>query len=119
MCAAYILTIFIPGGEYARVEDKNGNLIIDTAGEFAFVDGGISFWKWILSPFLVLGATGNGTLIAVIAFLLVVGGIFSCLEKCGLMEYMLDKMVARFARIRYRLMAIIILFSTILRMEKI
>lgn len=110
MVGSYILTLVIPGGEYARVEDANGNMIIDMEGGFANVDGGIPFWKWILSPFLVLGASGNGTLIAVIAFLLVIGGIFNSLDKSGIMKYMLDKMVKRFGGIRYRLMAIVTFF---------
>lgn len=110
MIATYILTLVIPGGEYARITDVNGNVIIDTAGGFQYVDGGMPFWKWVLSPFLVLGASGNGTLIAVIAFLLVIGGAFNGLERCGLMKYMLDKIVNKFGAKRYNLMAIIILF---------
>ena len=110
MIATYILTLVIPGGEYPRVENESGNLIIDTDGEFKNVDGGIPFHKWVLSPFLVLGAKGNGALIAVIAFLLVIGGIFNALDRCGLIKYMLDRMAEKFASSRYRLMAVIILF---------
>lgn len=110
MVASYILTLVVPGGSYARVLDANGNLIIDTASGFTPVEGGIPFWKWLLSPILVLGAPGNATLIAVIAFLLVIGGVFNSLDRCGLMKYMLDKITHRFSGVRYQLMAIIILF---------
>lgn len=110
MVAAYILTLVIPGGVYVRMEDANGHLVVDTAGGFSYVDGGIPFWKWILSPVLVLGASGSGTLIAVIAFLLVIGGVFNSLDRCGLMKYMLDRIAHRFSAVRYRLMALIILF---------
>ena len=110
MIAAYILTLFIPGGSYARVPDENGNLLIDTSGTYTPVAGGIPFWKWLLSPVLVLGATGNGTLIAVIAFLVVIGGIFNALDKSGLMKYMLDKITCRFSSVRYLLMALVTLF---------
>ena len=55
---------------------------------FIVPEGGIPFWKWALSPVLVLGAEDNVSLIAVLAFLLVIGGVFNCLEKCGLMKYM-------------------------------
>ena len=85
MVLTYILTFIIPGGN-------------------------MPFWKWALSPVLVLGAKGNGATIAVIAFLLVIGGIFNALEKCGLMKYMLDKMTARFGSKRYALMAVVTLF---------
>ncbi|MBQ9730273.1 MAG: YfcC family protein [Clostridia bacterium] len=110
MVATYLLTLFVPGGEYARVEDENGNLVIDTLGGFTQVQGGIPFWKWLLSPILVLGASGNGALIAVIAFLLVIGGIFNALDKCGIIKYMLDKLTYKFGAARYKLLAIIVLF---------
>ncbi len=110
MVATYILTLVIPGGAYARITDSSGNLLIDTEGGFSHVQGGIPFWKWLLSPILVLGASGSGTLIAVILFLLVIGGVFNSLDRCGLMKYMLDKIANRFSGVRHRLMAIIILF---------
>ena len=110
MVACYILTLVIPSGEYQRVPDGNGNMVVDTESGFSYIEGGIPFWKWVLSPILVLGAEGNGALIAVIAFLLVIGGIFTSLERCGLMKYMLDKMANRFGGVRYRLLALITFF---------
>lgn len=85
MLLTYGLTFLIPGGE-------------------------LPFWKWLLSPVLVLGAEGNGSLIAVIVFLLVIGGVFNSLEKCGLMKYMLDRITDKFGRNRYGLMAAITFF---------
>ncbi len=110
MIATYLITFFVPGGEYTRIENEAGNMVIDENAEFKSVDGGIPFWKWILSPFLVLGAEGSGTLIAVIVFLLVIGGVFNSLEKCGLMKYMLDKITFKYGKARYKLMAVIIFF---------
>lgn len=110
MVLTYILTIFVPGGMYTRMVDYNGNTVIDTSVAFQSTEGGISFWKWMLSPILVLGAEGNSTLIAVIAFLLVIGGIFNSLDKCGLMKYMLDRIVALYGTARYRLIAVITFF---------
>lgn len=85
MTLTYILTFIVPGG-------------------------GISFWKWALSPILVLGGEDNVSLIAVLAFLLIIGGVFNCLEKCGLMKYMLDKITHHYGKERYKLMALISLF---------
>ena len=110
MIGTYILTFVMPGGEYARTLDANGNSIIDTTAGFRNVEGGLPFWKWILSPFLVLGAEGSGTIIAVIIFLLVIGGVFNALGECGLMKYMLDKIVSKFGNVKYKLMAILCLF---------
>lgn len=110
MAVTYALTFIIPGGEYARTVDANGNTVIDTEGGFRFVDGGISFGKWILSPVLIFGADGGGAVIAVIAFLLVIGGVFNALDKCLLVRYMLDAITARFGGKRYSLLAMLTLF---------
>jgi uncharacterized ion transporter superfamily protein YfcC len=83
---------------------------MESTSRYHFTNGGIPFWKWLLSPILVLGAEGNGSLIAVIAFLLVIGGVFFALEGCGLIKYMLDRLTARFGAVRYRMMALLILF---------
>ncbi len=110
MIVTYGLTFLIPGGEYARIADASGHMVLDTAGGFTYIEGGIPFWKWLLSPILVLGAEGNGSLIAVIIFLLVLGGVFNSLDKCGLMRYMLHKITYRFGRNKYKLMACVTLF---------
>lgn len=110
MILTYGLTFIIPGGEYARTVDEAGNTVIDTAAGFKKVEGGIPFWKWILSPILVLGAEGSGSLIAVIVFLLIIGGVFNSLDRCGLMRYMLDCITARFGKNRYALLAVISFF---------
>ena len=110
MVLTYGLTFVIPGGEYARILDETGNSVLDSNAGFRFTESGIPFWKWILSPILVLGAEGNGALIAIIAFLLIIGGIFNSLDKCGLMKYMLDRITDRFGQNKYRLMAVVVLF---------
>ena len=110
MILTYLLTLFVPGGQYARMLDAAGNSIIDPNGAFSYVEGGISFWKWMLSPILALGADGGGMIIAILAFLIVIGGIFTCLQDCGLMNYMLGTIVSRFSKNRYKLLAIITLF---------
>ena len=110
MVATYALTFLVPGGEYARTTDEAGHTIINTEAGFRAVEGGLPFYKWILSPLLVLRAEGSGALIAVIAFLLIIGGVFNALHECGLMGYMLQKLAHRFGAVRYRLMSVLVLF---------
>ena len=110
MVAAYVLTFVIPGGQYVRTDDGSGNMIITADSEFRSIDGGIPFWKWILSPFLVLGAPGSALVIAVIAFLLVIGGVFEGLARCGLMQYMLDKIAWKYGAKRYTFLTVIMFF---------
>ena len=71
---------------------------------------GISFIKWLLSPILVLGSDSGSTTIAVLVFLLIIGGITNGLNKCGFMEYMLNKIVYKYGQHRYRLMFVMVLF---------
>lgn len=85
MIGTYLLTLVVPGGY-------------------------IPFWKWALSPILVLGAEGNVSLIAIIIFLLIIGGIFNSLDKCGVMKYMLDTITHKFSKNRYQLLAMVTLF---------
>lgn len=71
---------------------------------------GIPFWKWILSPVLVLGSDDKVTLIGVIVFLLIIGGAFNALTNCGVMRYMVDKIANKYGEKKYKLMAVIMLF---------
>lgn len=105
MVLTYVLTLVIPGGAFDRTPD--GELV---SGSFHAVAGGIPFWKWLLSPLLVLTASGNGTLIAVIVFLLVIGGVFNALGEHGLMKYMLEKITYRYGANRYKLLAVVMFF---------
>ncbi|MBQ3009967.1 MAG: YfcC family protein [Oscillospiraceae bacterium] len=110
MVATYILTFFIPAGEYARITDTAGNTVIDPNGGFTFSQGNLTFGKWLLSPVLVLGAEGGGMVCAILVFLLVIGGVFNALEVCGLMQYMLHRLVHRFGEHKYRLLKVLPLF---------
>ena len=110
MIISYALTFIVPSGEYARLVNDAGQTVVDTEAGFKYVEGGIPLWKWILSPILVLTGNGNGTLIAVIIFLLVIGGAFNCLDKSGIMNHMLDRLTLRFGKSRYRLLTIVVFF---------
>lgn len=86
-------------------------LMVLTYGLTCLIPGGeMPLWKWALSPILVLGAEGSGSLIAIIAFLLILGGVFNGLDRCGLMKYMLEKITARFGKSKYQLLAVVALF---------
>ncbi len=109
MISTYALSFFIPAGEYVRTANSAGDLLLHP-NSYSQVDGGIPFWKFLLSPFLVLGAEGGGLIAAILAFLLVIGGVFTSLDAQNLMGYMLDRLVVRFRTARYRLMAVVSFF---------
>ena len=89
MVLTYLLTFIIPGG-------------------------GIPFWKWALSPVLVLFGEDNGSLIAIMALLVVLGGAFNCLDKFGVLKFLLDKITEKFGKNRRVLLAVIPLFFMLL-----
>lgn len=89
MILTYILTFIIPGG-------------------------GIPFWKWLLSPVLVLFGDDNGSLIAIIILLILLGGIFNCLDKFGALRLLLDKLTEWFGENRKVILAVIPLFFMLL-----
>lgn len=98
MVLTYILTFILPAGSYV----DNVYTLLD--------DVKFPFYKFILSPFLVLGSEGNVLLIAILVFLLVIGGVFEALNKCNFMEYLLRKLVNKFYTKRYVLIYILVFF---------
>lgn len=108
MVVTYILTLVIPAGSYDRVITDGRETIVD--GSYKETTGGIPFWKWLLSPILVLGSSQSVTLIAVIVFLLVIGGTFNALDRSGTMYYLLKKIVHFTGDNKYRLMSVVTLF---------
>ncbi len=108
MVMTYLLTLVIPAGCYERVLQDGRETI--QAGTYRVTEGGIPFWKWVLSPVLVLGSVQGGTLIAVIAFLLIIGGTFNSLDQSGTLDYMLHRIVKAAEDKKYMILAAVTLF---------
>ncbi len=108
MALTYALTFLLPAGEYQRTLTDGTESIV--AGTYEQVQGGLPFWKWLLSPFLALGSSGAGTVVAIIAFLLVIGGAFNALDECGVLSYMFNRVYRMFETQRYRLLMLVSLF---------
>ena len=85
-------------------------MVLSYIATLAIPCGGIPFWKWAFSPILVLGSDDMVTLLAVIVFLLVIGGVFNALTNFGVMRYMIDKIADKYSNSKYKLMAVIIFF---------
>lgn len=108
MVLTRVLTLIIPGGEYRRILTDGTQQVMP--GSFSYAQGHLPFWKWLLSPFLCLGAEGGGTMLAIIAFLLVIGGVFHCMDKSGLMHYMLLLISHKYETKKYRMLCLVTLF---------
>lgn len=81
---------------------------------FVIPGGGIPFWKWLASPILVLFGEDSGSLIAIIALLVVLGGVFHTLDEFGILRYLLDLLTKRFGKQRKVLLFVIPLFFMVL-----
>ncbi len=109
MIIAGTLTYIIPSGSYARIE-LDGNTVIDP-DTFHFVDeGGYPVWRWFTAPFEVLASSDAVTVIFIIVFIFIIGGVFTVLDKCGMLRYIMTLLVRRFSRSKYKLMAFLVLF---------
>ena len=85
-------------------------MVLTYALTFIIPGGYIPFWKWLLSPILVLFAEDAGSLIAIIALLIGLGGVFNTLDKFGVLRLLLDKVTVKFGKSRRLLLAVIPLF---------
>lgn len=105
MIIAYVMTIIIPSGSYSR-EIVSGQEII-VAGSYSETTGGIEFWRWLLSPVLLIGSSMGFTVVSICIFLMVIGGAFSALDACGVLRYMLGRVYQAFSGKKYMLMVIL------------
>lgn len=98
MIISYLLALFLPQGRYI---DGNYQIVNEDR---------ISFIKFILSPIFQFGSQGNTTLILIIGLIVVIGAVFTALDKSGVMKYMLNRIVIKYRNSRYILLCIISLF---------
>lgn len=114
MIATYIFTLFVPSGEFVRIINESGQTIIDFSAGYKTVEGGISFFNWLLSPILVLFDPNSSALIPTILFIVIIGGVFNVLMSSGIIQYLLDIIVKKFEKKKYQLVVIIAFFFMLL-----
>ena len=109
MILAGIATYIIPAGAFERVE-TDGNVSI-VPGTFHFEDGsGYPVWRWFTAPFEVLAGEDAVTVISIILFIFIIGGVFTALDKCGMLHYLMTVLARKFSAHKYKLMAVLTLF---------
>lgn len=89
-------------------------MVVTYALTFIIPGGGIPFWKWALSPVLVLFSEDNSSMVAVIMLLIVLGGVFNTLDQFRVLRFLLDKLTDKFGKNRRVLLAVIPLFFMVL-----
>jgi uncharacterized ion transporter superfamily protein YfcC len=107
MMVSGILTRVIPAGQYARsVED--GREIIDP-NSFQFVaQPDFPVWRWFTAPVEVLFTPDGLTkVIPIIAFILLVGTAFGVMDKSGILQAVISRIVKTFGGQKYTLLLVI------------
>jgi len=109
MIGAGILTRIIPGGAFERTVIDGREAIVP--GTFAFTGAAeYPVWRWFTAPFEVLWSDDAVTVIMIIVFICIIGGVFCALDKSGMLKYIMNGLVRRFEGSKYKLMAMLTLF---------
>lgn len=109
MLAAGVLTHIIPSGAFEKVMIEGKESIIP--GTFQFTgEGGYPVWRWLTAPIEVLWSSDAVTVISIILFIFIIGGVFTVLDKSGMLQYIMNSLVSRYKDSKYKLMGVLILF---------
>lgn len=110
------LTRILPRGEYNTfLDEETGKMSITQESEYQpLEDYKMPLWKIIAAPVMVFvedetrdtGFTG----ILIIAFIVLMGGTFLLLDRCGVLKYLVALVVKKFSRRKYLLMAVLTFF---------
>ena len=83
-----------------------GNMIID--GTYHKIDYRLPIWKIPASLILVFGSDNVTTGIAIIVFIVLIGGTFLILDERGILKYIMAVIIKKFEKKKYLLLCIMI-----------
>lgn len=110
MMVAGVLTRVIPAGSYTRVE-VDGREVIDP-GTFQYVERpDFPIWRWFTAPIEVLATPdGLSKVISIILFIVLVGTAFGVMDRSGIMQAVVSRIVKAFGGRKYLLLLIVTFF---------
>ncbi len=103
MAIAGVLTQTVPRGLFDR--DAEG-MIID--GTYHEIDFKLPIWKIIASPVLVFASENITTGIAIVLFIVLLGGTFLILDKIGVLKYVMAIILKKFSDKKYVLLCVMV-----------
>jgi uncharacterized ion transporter superfamily protein YfcC len=110
MMAAGTLTRIIPAGHYERVLE-DGREIIDPASFQPISQPDFPVWRWFTAPIEVLFTSDGLTkVIPIIVFILLVGTAFGVMDRSGILQAVVSRIVKTFGGRKYILLLIITFF---------
>ncbi len=108
-----VLTQTMPRGEY-EVAIQNGHEVIVDGTYTLLEDYKIPIWKIVLSPLLCFASSQAATGITIILMIVLIGGSFLILDKCGILKYIMATLIKKFSHKKYTLMAVVIFVCMLL-----
>jgi len=103
-----VLTYLIPSGTYQYEMIDGIRTVIPDSFAFTGADK-LPIYRIFTAPFEVLFSDGNSIVIAIILFLLIIGGSIKILNKIGVIEYLIFLIIQKFKDKRYLLLSLITL----------
>ncbi|MCL2662975.1 MAG: hypothetical protein FWE83_06550 [Oscillospiraceae bacterium] len=113
MIFAFILTQIIPAGVFER-EIVGGREIVLAGSYMQTDDTSLPFWRVLTAPFEVFAGPDAAVAIMVIFSIMLIGGAFLILDKCGLIKYSMQLVIRRFEKKKYVLLAAVTFFCMLL-----
>jgi uncharacterized ion transporter superfamily protein YfcC len=110
MMVAGILTRIIPAGQYTRVIEEGREIINPTSFQYA-TQPDYPIWRWFTAPIEVLFTQDGLTkLLPIILFILLVGTAFGVMDKSGILQAVISRIVKTYGQRKYFLLMIITFF---------
>ncbi len=110
MMVSGILTRVIPAGRYARVE-VDGREVIDPVSFQYISSPDFPVWRWFTAPVEVLFTPDGLTkVIPIIAFILLVGTAFGVMDRSGILQAVISRIVKIFGGRKYVLLLVVTFF---------
>lgn len=102
-----ILTRIIPSGSYQR-EVVDNKVVIDV-NSFRYTNvAPLPVWKWFTAPFEVLWGDEGVVVLGIIAFFLLSAGAINIMNRCGIFNYTIAKIVKKYETKKYKLLAVLV-----------
>jgi uncharacterized ion transporter superfamily protein YfcC len=109
MIAAGALTRLLPAGTFDRIgEGATARVDPESYRELPRPD--YPAWRWFTAPVEVLGSEDGSAAIAIILFIMIVGGSFAVMQEAGILAAAVRAMATRFGSRKRLLLALVALF---------
>jgi uncharacterized ion transporter superfamily protein YfcC len=103
-----VLTYFIPSGSYDYVLIDGIETVVPDSFQYTN-QAPLPFYRIFTAPFEVFVNDGNAIVIAIVLFLLIIGGSIKVLTKIGVIEHIISTIILKFKSNKYLLLSMITL----------